>query len=150
MKVRAMIGQNELVAQWVANHKPFNPQLGFGNCTAIGWCIDDNLIAGTVYHNYDRVSGVIELSSASDDPRWLTRDTIRLMFSYPFDQLNCQMVVLRVAESNTRMRKIAKKFGFTEYLIPRLRGRSEAECVQTYTVEQWLQSPFAQPMRKAA
>lgn len=150
MNVRPVLGQNEFVAQWVANHKPFDPSLGFGACTAIGWAKDDRLIAGTIYHNYDRISGVIELSSVADDPRWLTRDVIGLMFSYPFDQLKCQMVVLRVAETNQRMRQIARKFGFSEYLIPRLRGRSEAECIYTFTAEQWAESPYSSKLRKAA
>ncbi len=150
MTVIPIIGQSAVVAQWVANQKPFNPELGFGNCTAIGWSIDGVMVAGTVFHNYDKAAGVIELSSASKDPRWLSRETIRLMFSYPFDQLGCQMVVLRVSEKNARMRGIAKRFGFTEYIIPRLRGRSEAECVQTLTYEQWASSPFAPTLRKAA
>lgn len=150
MTVVPILGQNEFVSQWVANQPPFDAVLGFGNCTAIGWSIDGVLVAGTVFHNYDKKAGIIELSSASKDPRWLSRDTLRLMFSYPFDQLDCQMVVLRVAEKNDRMRGIAKRFGFTEYIIPRLRGRSEAECVQTLTYEQWAASPFAPSLRKAA
>lgn len=145
MKVIPIIGHNAEIAQWVANHPPFNAEWGFGNCTAIGWMANDKLIGGTVYNHYDKGSGVIELSSASDDPRWLTRDTINTMFSYPFDQLKCQMVVIRVSEFNDRMRGIAQRFGFDEYVIPRLRGRDEDECVYTLTAEQWMESPFRKP-----
>jgi len=141
-RVWALTGQNEAVAQWVANHPPFDPKRGFGACTAIGWVKDDKLIAGSVYSNYDPVAAVIEISSASIDPRWLTSETINLMFSYPFDQLGCQMVVLRVSEKNDRMRRIANKFGFDEYLIPRLRGKDEADCIYTLTDDQWHASRF--------
>lgn len=140
--VRPLIGHNALVAEWVASQPPFDASRGFGNCTAIGWVKDDTLIAGSVYSNYDRQAAVIEISSASIDPRWLTSDTINFMFSYPFDQLGCQMVVLRVSEKNQRMRRIATKFGFVEHLIPRLRGRDEDECVYTLTAEQWHDSRF--------
>lgn len=137
--IRPVYGQNELVARFVASIPPFDPARGFGNCTAIGWDEDGVLIGGTVYHNYDPVAGVIELSTASKSARWLTRTTLKAMFAYPFEQLGCQMIVLRVAETNTRMRNIAKRFGFNEYVIPRLRGRAEADCIYTLTVEQWKQ-----------
>lgn len=141
-RVWALTGQNEMVAEWVASQPPFKPERGFGACTAIGWVKGDKLIAGSVYSNYDPTAAVIEISSAAIDPTWLTRDTINMMFSYPFDQLGCQMVVLRVSETNERMRRIANKFGFDEYRIPRLRGREVAECIYTFTDDQWLKSRF--------
>lgn len=142
MTVWALFGQSESVAKWVANQPPFDPERGFGACTAIGWVMDNKLIAGSVYSNYDPAAAVIEISSASIDPKWLTSATINTMFSYPFDQLGCQLVVLRVSEQNKRMRRIAQKFGFTETIIPRLRGRDEAECIYTLTDDQWRDSRF--------
>lgn len=97
----------------------------------------ETVVAGVVYHNYYPEGGVIELSSASDDKRWLARPVVKAMFGYPFDQLGCQMVILRVSERNTGMVRIAERFGFTAYRIPRLRGRDEAEIIFTLTEETW-------------
>lgn len=100
------------------------------------------LIAGTLYHNWHPSEGVIELSSASLNKRWLTRPVIRAMFHLPFERLGCQLVVLRVSERNKSMCRIAKSFGFTEVYIPRLRGREEGEFVFSYTDDQWRESPY--------
>lgn len=95
------------------------------------------LIAGTLYHNYYPDAGVIELTSASISRRWLTRPVIKAMFSLPFDAFKCQLVVLRVSQKNPHMLKIARAFGFSEYVIPRLRGRDEDEHVFTLTDDAW-------------
>ena len=98
---------------------------------------DGRLIAGTVYHNYHPKEGVIELSSGSLSKRWLTRQVIRAMFEMPFERLGCQLIVLRVSERNTSMCQIARKFGFDEVHIPRLRGRNEGEYIFTLTDDAW-------------
>src|SRR5688572_17234288 len=91
---------------------------GFGNCKGIGVWRDGRLVAGMVFHNWNPENGVIEISSAADDSRWLTSAVRHKMFSYPFEEIGCQMVVLRVAESNGRMVRIARAYGFTGHLIP--------------------------------
>ncbi|MNL77791.1 hypothetical protein D3C87_2040460 [compost metagenome] len=63
------------------------------------------------------------------------------MFGYPFDQIGCQMVVLRVSEHNAVMIEIAERFGFKAYRIPRLRGRDEAEILFTLTDDDWRAHP---------
>lgn len=103
---------------------------------------DDKLIAGTIYHNYYPESGVIELTSASDDKRWLTKRVVRAMFWLPFERLGCQLVVLRVSERNESMIKISRKFGFSEVYIPRLRGRDEGEFIFSLTDDQWRSSKY--------
>lgn len=100
------------------------------------------LIAGVLYHNWHPENGVIELTSASIDPRWLTRKVIHAMFDLPFYRFGCQLVVLRVAESNERMIGVARTFGFSEVLIPRLRSRTEGEFVFSYTDDQWAASRY--------
>lgn len=103
---------------------------------------DDRLIAGTIYHNYHPESGVIELTSASVDKRWLTKRVVRAMFWMPFVRLGCQLVVLRVSERNESMINISRKFGFDEVYIPRLRGRDEGEFIFTLTDDQWRSSRY--------
>ena len=103
---------------------------------------EGELIAGTLYHNYYPDYGVIELSSASISKRWLTRHVINAMFFLPFERLGCQLVVLRVSERNKSMVAIARKFGFEEVYIPRLRGRDEGEFVFTLTDDVWRASKY--------
>ena len=133
--IRGVLGREPEVTRFVAEAAGL-PR-GFGDCTAVAWMDGDELVAGTVYHNWYPEHGTIELSTAAMHPRWLTRKSLRQMFDYPFNQLGCQMVVLRVGELNSRMRGIARRYGFAEVVIPRLRGRDEADCVFTLTVEQW-------------
>ena len=110
-------------------------------CT-MGVFRDGNIIAGTVYHNYHEKEGVIELSSASIDKKWLTRQVIRAMLWLPFNRLGCQLAVLRVGESNKTMIGIARKFGFNETFIPRLRGRNEGEYIFTLSDDDWKESKY--------
>lgn len=95
------------------------------------------LVAGTAYHNWHPDEGVIELTSASTTPKWLTRPVVRAMFHLPFNMLGARLAVLRVSERNTNMRRIAQRFGFHETIIPRLRGENEAECVYTLSASDW-------------
>jgi RimJ/RimL family protein N-acetyltransferase len=102
-----------------------------------------HVVAGTLYHNWHPESGIIELTSASTDGRWLTRTVIKAMFGMAFGMIGAQMAVLRVSERNIDMVAIAKRFGFDGVLIPRLRGRDEAEWVFTLTDDAWRASRWS-------
>ena len=117
---------------------------GFGPCTAFG-VVDGGgrLVAGIVYHNWCPEAGVIELSAASTTKRWLTRDVLRAIFNYPFDQLKCQMVVTRQPPEPDAIRRIWKACGATEHVIPRLRGRDQAEVIITLTDNAWASNRIA-------
>lgn len=85
----------------------------------------------------------MELSSASDSKKWLQPKIIYKMFNFPFNLMGAQMVALRVSEKNTNMVNIAKRFGFSGVLIPRLRGRDESEWIFTLTDDDWKESRIA-------
>ncbi|MGT2444472.1 N-acetyltransferase [Ensifer adhaerens] len=131
---------NQAVASFVASHIP-GCERGWEHFNTLGLIEGESLVAGVVFHNYAPEAGVIELSAAAISRRWLTRPMLRGMFGYPFDQLGCQMVVLRVSERNAIMIEIAERFGFSAYRIPRLRGRDEAEILFTFTDEDWRTHP---------
>lgn len=114
----------------------------FENHRAIGFALDGLLIGGTVFTNYDPEAGVIEMTTAAVNPRWLTKRVMHAIFSYPFDGLGCQMVYLRVSERNHRMVSIARRFGFDGVLIPRMWGRDEGGWVFTLTEEAWRSGKF--------
>lgn len=115
---------------------------GFEKFSTMAVTIDDKLVGGTVFHNWNPDSSVLELSSFYNDPRWLTKRVVNCMFFFPFTLMSCQCVVLRVAESNKRMQRIAKRFGFSEYFIPRLRSRDEGEFIYTLTDDAWESHPL--------
>lgn len=126
--------RNRMLGEWCGSiiGRPL-----MGPYSTMGVIDKGEIIAVVLYHNWDEQAAIIEMSAASTTPRWLARPVLKSMFEYPFDELGCQMVVLRVSEHNRRMRGIAKRFGFVEHRIPRLRGREEAEIILTLTVEDW-------------
>lgn len=136
-----VFGQDKAVGEWIAVHLG---QSGFAGyfMAAVGVVENGELIGGTAFHNYYPKEGIIEMTSASTSPRWLTRQMLKTIFTYVFGYLNCQMVVMRVSEDNDVMVNIAERFGFDRYTIPRLRGKLEAEVICTLTDDQWRSSRF--------
>lgn len=106
---------------------------------------DQFILGATVFHNWFPETGVVELTSFSASPRWMSRAMINAVLGYAFDNLKCQMVVLRVSEINTRMTNTAEGLGFKGYLIPRLRGKDEAEWIFCLTDDEWAVSPYRRP-----
>lgn len=115
----------------------------FGAATAIGFAnAKRGLVAGIVYHNFEPAARTIEMSAYSNSRRWLSRHNLRLIFDYPFNQLNVRLVVARTSGNNLRVRKMWRHFGACEFLIPKIRGPNESEAVTTLTKQQWQQSKF--------
>lgn len=102
------------------------------------------LVGGVVFHNWNPETGVIEVSAASIDARWATRGVMRAVFEYIFQTAECQLAVARTGEDNKRTRRLWKALGATEYIIPRLRGRTASEAILTLTQEAWENSKFCE------
>jgi len=101
------------------------------------------LIAGLVYHHFDPEAGVIEITGAALPGRyWMTRETLRQMYGYPFLQLRCQMVVNRVPADDIRQLRMMAVYGYSFVKIPRLLGRDRDAVVGTLTIEDWLANKF--------
>ena len=117
---------------------------GFGACRALGFIDDESqtVDAAIVYHNWQPEAGVIEISAGSTRRDWLTRARLLRIFGYPFDELNCRIVVARIGEHNARTRRIWRSLGAVEYLIPALRSPQEAEVISVLTREAWAGSKF--------
>lgn len=141
MASNIVFGQDKAVAEWVASKLGQTGFAGYFMC-AVGVVEDGELIGGTCFHNYYPKEGVIEMSSASSSQRWLSRQMLKAIFTYAFEFLCCQMVVMRVSADNVVMLNIADRFGFSRYTIPRLRGKNEDEVICTLTDDQWRISRF--------
>lgn len=105
--------------------------------------IDGSALAGAcLFHNYEPDAGVIEISAAADSARWLTRPVLYDMFDYAFGQLGCQAVVARMDPDAKRTCGIFDRYGFTQYIVPRLRGRAKDEAIYLLTEEAWRTNGF--------
>lgn len=113
----------------------------FGDCRTLAVLHDDRLVAGIVFHNWSPEGEVIEVTAGATHRGWATRTVLREGFGYAF--AFCQLAVARTAPGNKAVRRLWSAFGAQEYLIPRLRGRSEAEVIITLTAEAWATSKFA-------
>ena len=142
--MRYLYGHDGEVADFVAQLIPSCRSRGFGNCKAIG-VIDKEgrLIAGIVYHNYDPDAEIIEISAAAlPKQNWLTRETLRHMYQYPFLQCRCQMVVQRVPLDDERQLRMMAVFGFTLIKVIHMLGRDRDGVIGTLTFEDWRDNRF--------
>ena len=132
---------DDRVADWVAARIP-NCERGFDACKAMGIARGKRVVAGLVFHNWEPEHGIIEISAAADDRRWMTRKVMAEAFGYAFGHVGCQMVIVRTDPQNKPARHIWLALGGTEYIIPRLRGRDLDGSIITLTAEQWQGSKF--------
>lgn len=139
MSVSLLTNEPERVREWVAAHIP-DCSRGWPNDYAIGVVNDnDHLIGGSVFHDWSPEHRVIEMSSAATSPRWINRTTLKGLFWYPFDYLECRLVVMRVHPENMVMRSIAKRLGSKEYVIDDLRADGVPETIYTLSKQAWQQ-----------
>lgn len=145
--MKLLYGHSETVTQFVidvAGNDIPGAERGFGKSVSIGVIDNDGLlVAGIVYHNWEPEAGIVEISVASITRRWLTRPVLRAMFSYPFDQIGCQMIVMRTDSEKPHIGRMMKAVGAREYIIERLGGRNSDVAILTLTAEAWKASGFA-------
>ena len=140
---------------WASSGTPLNGPLGdfvsqrlygksgaFPQYTALGVAEGNTIVGALVYYDYDKDAGVIQISGASDTPRWLTKAVLFEMFSFPFDQLQCQTVAMRVDPDDTRLGRMLPAYGFTKHILPRLRGRNKDEALYLLHDDVWRTNGF--------
>lgn len=122
------------VTRWVRARLPDAPE--FGAARAMG--VADRcgaLVAGVVFHGWNPARGVIEMSCAADDPRWLTRTVARAAFGYAFDV--ARVAYATCSERNAPVRRIWRACGAHEAIIPAFWGEDEAAALLTLTAADW-------------
>ncbi len=117
---------------------------GFGPCKTLAF-IDrrGNVAGGMVFHNWHPESGVIEISIGAHSRMWATRQILQEAAAFAFTDCGCQAVVARTDGKNP-VRTIWRKLGATEHVIPRLRGRDEAEHILVLPQEAFMASKYAE------
>jgi hypothetical protein len=143
--LRYVYGQDDIVRPFVASLIPSCMRWGISAASVSFGVIDEDglLVAGIVFHNYDPDAGVIEISGAAlPGHYWMSRETIRRMYSYPFLEIGCQMVVNRVPASDERQLRQLAVYGYSFIRIPRLLGRDADAVLCTLTYEDWIANKF--------
>lgn len=141
--IHTVRGFSEAVKRFVEQRIPRCEKRGlYPGGTGIAVADNDLIIGGFYYHHFDPESGVVEISAAADDKRWLTRRVLYDLFSYPFDELGCQMVLLRHSANDKPLARMLRAYGFDQVTIPRLFGRNEDCIISTLTVEAWRNNGF--------
>jgi hypothetical protein len=147
--MRYVADQDDAIARWVASRIPHVGPRGFGACKAIGVVTDGGeLVAGLVYHNWGPEQGIIDLSCAAvPGSGWMTRETIRVMYGYPFHECGVQMVTHCVRAEDERTQRILAALGCMMVRIPRLYSRECDGVLALLTQEAWDAGKFS---RRAA
>lgn len=116
------------IGEWVASRTKHRSGEGFTNHAGLAVLSSDNrIMAGVVYDEYDPHNKTIQMSVAVDDPKCLTRKTLKNVLSYPFDTLKVYRVWFQTPHTNERLIRIAEIFGFTrEAVLKNHFGQSHA------------------------
>lgn len=136
------------VADWVANQIWGSPE--FSPCQAIGVERDGALIAGVVYHDFRGID--LQMSCASIDPRWLSKERLRIFFAYPFTQCGCLRVSTVAARANKRARRLNEGLGFKLEGVARKAWQGKDACLYGMLREEchWLGEDYGQEIAKNA
>lgn len=101
-----------------------------------------DMAAAVFFQNYDPDAGVIELTGASVSPRFATRETLRELYSYAFDQLGCQTVMQVARADDDHQARLLPRYGFKRFDIPRLKGRDQDAAIYVLHDDVWRASKF--------
>lgn len=113
--MRLVKDDSENVANWVANLLPETRHIGFNSCKAIGVVSNDGApLGGAVFHDWHPHFSNIGVSCAAVSPRWLTRNIISEILSYPFEGIGVFKVWGAVSIHNARSIKLIQGLGFTK------------------------------------
>ena len=141
---------HEAICKWVSHHSFGHKENLWPDSSSFGVLRDGAPIAGFVYHDYKASAGTIQYSGASIDRDWLKGPALHMMFSYMFDDLDCQMVITGNSSKNTGLHRLLKITDHKKHVIERGWGRDEDLYLWTLTKEQWAQNPIMQRSKKWA
>lgn len=109
MTKRILLGNDDLIGQWVARRTGGSYHAGSGKTIAL--VEDDRIIAAVLYEGHNGAS--IQTHMAAVPGRnWMTRQYLWKIFDYPFRQLDCNLIIAPVASDNLDSRRFCKHLGF--------------------------------------
>jgi len=87
---------------------------GFDQPCGIAIIKNDKLIGGVVFDNYRPSAKTVSVSIALDDKRALDRESLRLLFDYGFNQLQCNRMTTMIDSENDKSIKLCSSLGFVQ------------------------------------
>lgn len=81
-----------------------------GRGTAIGRLSGGRLVAGVLYEDWNGANVVCHIRGIGN---WATRDYLRIIFDYPFNQLGVRRITCPVDSSNTVSNHFVSRLGFS-------------------------------------
>ncbi len=107
MKYKLVPNDTKEVEDWVASR--VNAR-GFGDCTAIGFYDEAELIAGVVFSEYRKTDVMVSVATERRDV--FHKEILEYLFSYPFQQLGCNRITAFAEVSNKVSNNQLKRLGF--------------------------------------
>lgn len=111
--MKVLFGHSKDVAAWVKERIPHVHD--FGACEALG-VVDDAgaLAAGVVFNHWLEREQVMSISAAAEKPAWCRPQILRIIFSYPFDQMRARRLttITRADHAAKRTRRFLQHLGF--------------------------------------
>ena len=138
------------IMQWVSLHSFGVKSNVWKDSSTYGVLKGGVPIAGVVYHDYKPSAGTVQYSGAATDPRWLQGSSLHYMFSYMFDDLECQMVLTGNSADNKRLHRLLARTGHKNHIIERGWSRDTDLYLWTLTREQWLENDVMTRSRRWA
>lgn len=108
---RLVFGEDLRVAEWVRDQSKAN--IWDGQYVAIGLEENGELIAGIGFTDYLPGGSIAGHIHAIPGKRWLTRPFLRIMFLYPFMQLQVRRLNALVPAKNAAVIGFIEHLGFT-------------------------------------
>jgi RimJ/RimL family protein N-acetyltransferase len=106
--VKEIVGNHPDVIPWLAHHT--DSDLSTVGAT-LGLICEGEIVAAVLYDNYNGAN--IHATVAGIGKRWLTREYLRAIFHYPFNQLRVKRITAVIADGNHDSIKFAEHLGFT-------------------------------------
>jgi hypothetical protein len=114
---------NEPLSKWACRKIPWSDYSPSMRAVGVadGAGADARLLAVCIYHNFRAPMQVrgetwynsVEITFATDTPRWATRRTIRDLLKIPFNQFKVEQVFVVVPSINVPALRFVKGIGFT-------------------------------------
>lgn len=106
---RVIYGADAIVRPWVKKHigMPFRDD---PTDRALGVIRGKELIAGVAYSAMNRHN--VMASIASTNPRWASRDVLRQIHGFAFNEIGVDRITVLVASSNRASMDCARRLGF--------------------------------------
>lgn len=107
-----LTGADDEVGRWVVSRIDGFDNWIPGMGRSLGFTYGERLIAGASFFRDNGIN--CEVAFASEDPRWLNRESLRLLFEYPFRQLKLRRLTAIADSGNHASLKLIEALGFTQ------------------------------------